>query len=663
MVPETRLRHMPALDGLRAAAVAAVLLYHGDVAWARGGYLGVDAFFVLSGFLITSLLLVEWQRTGGIALPQFWRRRARRLLPALFLVLGAVALFAAIWAPADMLQRLRGDAFAAIGYVANWRFIASGQSYFAQFASPSPLQHVWSLAIEEQFYLVWPPAFLLLLRLTRGSRPALLGITAALAAGSALLMAALFTPGADPSRVYYGTDTRAQSLLIGAALALLLQHRRVGTNPAGRRFLHATALAAALLLLVAWARTPDDATWLYRGGLTVMALLVAVVIASVTAETPGPLGRLLSFRPVRWIGLISYGLYLWHWPVYVMLSAGRTGLNGPALLAVRLACTVAVATASYYLVELPIRRGGLRGWRVRVLTPATALIVAAAFVAVTASIPATGLSPAAANAKPGTAPALATQGSTPPPAPPGVARGVLIGDSIAFTLGVGFDQVEPSTLELKNAGVLGCGVIRGDADIGGTWTPNPDKCNHWSDTWPEIIRSEQAQVVVALWGAWDMFDRRVNGQVMRWGTPELDQFLTSELDHALDVLSSTGVRVVLLTAPYFEPPDLASRVDRYQSLFEKARVDHWNDLLRSVAQAHQDSVSVIDLHAYLDPNGDAVNSIAGVDDIRSDGIHFTPQGADVVARWLSPKIVGIAHQGREYVAVTNAGVGSRSRTP
>jgi peptidoglycan/LPS O-acetylase OafA/YrhL len=189
-VPETRLRYMPALDGLRAAAVAAVLLYHGDVGWARGGYLGVDAFFVLSGFLITSLLLVEWQAARGIDLPGFWRRRARRLLPALFLVLGAVAVFAAGWAPAEMLQRLRGDAFAAIGYVANWRFIASGQSYFAQFATPSPLQHVWSLAIEEQFYLVWPPVFLLLLRLTRGSRPALFGITAALAAGSAVLMAA-----------------------------------------------------------------------------------------------------------------------------------------------------------------------------------------------------------------------------------------------------------------------------------------------------------------------------------------------------------------------------------------------------------------------------------------------------------------------------------------
>jgi peptidoglycan/LPS O-acetylase OafA/YrhL len=648
---------MPALDGLRAAAVAAVLLYHGDVTWARGGFLGVDAFFVLSGFLITSLLLVEWQANRDIDLLQFWRRRARRLLPALFVVLGVVALFAATWAPAEILHRLRWDGFATLGYVANWRYITAGDSYFAQFASPSPLQHVWSLAIEEQFYLVWPPALLLLLRFTRGSRPALLGITAGLAAASALLMALLFAPGGDPSRVYYGTDTRAQSLLIGAALALVLERRRVGVTRVGRTVLHAAAVGAAGLLLWAWVRTANDADWLYHGGLTATAVLVALVITSVTAATPGPLGRLLSLRPVRWIGLISYGLYLWHWPVYVLLSHGRTGLDGPALLSVRLAFTVATATVSYYLVELPIRRGALSGWRIRTLAPAAALGVTAAFVAVTASIPTTGLAPAVANAKVGSAPALAPPPSAPPA--PGVVRGVLIGDSVAFTLGAGFERAQPPTLDITNASVLGCGVIRGDAYIGSSWHPNAAACERWSDSWPEVIQRRQAQIAVAFWGAWDMFDRRVGGEVLRWGTPELDQFLTGELDRALTVLESAVSRVVLLTAPYFEPPDLASRVDRYQSLFERHRVDHWNELLRAVAQAHSDSVTVVDLHAYLNPNGEFVNAIAGVDPVRSDGIHFSSQGADVVARWLSPKFVRIARQEQNFVATTNASVGSR----
>jgi hypothetical protein len=214
---------------------------------------------------------------------------------------------------------------------------------------------------------------------------------------------------------------------------------------------------------------------------------------------------------------------------------------------------------------------------------------------------------------------------------------VLIGDSVALTLGVGFERVQPPTLEMKNAAALGCGVIRGDAYIGNRWHPNAANCDRWNDSWPELIQREQAQVAVGFWGAWDMFDRRVAGQVMRWGTPELDRFLTSELDRALSVLVSTGARVVLLTAPYFEPPDLAT-----------------------VAHAHGDAVTVVDLHAHLAPNGELVNSIAGVDDIRSDGIHFSPQGADVVARWLSPKIVRFANPGRLSGATANASVGSRS---
>jgi hypothetical protein len=278
-------------------------------------------------------------------------------------------------------------------------------------------------------------------------------------------------------------------------------------------------------------------------------------------------------------------------------------------------------------------------------------------VAVTASIPTTGLAPEVANAKVGSAPALASPPSTPPT--PGVVRGVLIGDSVAFTLGAGFERAEPPTLDITNAFVLGCGVIRGDAYIGSRWHPNAAACERWSDSWPEVIQRRQAQIAVAFWGAWDMFDRRVGGQVLRWGTPELDRFLTGELDRALAVLESAVSRVVLLTAPYFEPPDLATRVDRYQSLFERDRVDHWNELLRAVAQAHSDSVTVVDLHAYLNPNGEFVNAIAGVDPVRSDGIHFSPQGADVVARWLSPKFVRIARQEQTLVATTNAGVGAR----
>ena len=613
------------------------------------------------------LLLAEWTAARRIDLPAFWLpARPPAAAGAVPRDRSAVVVFAGVFAaPADVLQQLRGDAFATLGYVANWQFIVSGQSYFDQFAQPSPLRHMWSLAIEEQFYLVWPlvvlraaaPGARLAPRAARGVAWRWSPASAA-ADGGAL-------PARAPTRRASTTapTRRAQSLLIGAvARAAPRPHGPIATH-AGRSTAPRIARqwvqrAPALAVL---GRRTNAATWLYRGGLPSRRCCRAVIDRGVTAETAAPLGRVLSLRPVRWIGVISYGLYLWHWPVYVALSRGRTrarragiarrpprvhrrhrdGLVLPRRAAGPAGRPAGLAGPGPHTPRpRSRRRGGVRR-RDRERPRHRAL-------------------PGGCERQGRHGAALATPGSTPPPAAPGVVRGVLIGDWVAFTLGVGFEQVEPPTLTLENAGVLGCGVIRGDADIGGTWTPNPEKCERWSDTWPEIIRSQQAQVVVAFWGAWDMFDRRVNGQVMRWGTPELDQFLTSELDHALGVLTSTGARVVLLTAPYYEPPDLASRVDRSQSLYEKPRVDHWNDLLRSVAQAHQDSVSVVDLHAYLDPNGASVDSIAGVDDIRYDGIHFTPQGADVVARWLSPKIVGIARQARPFDAITNASVGSRS---
>ena len=219
-------RYRPGLDGLRALAVAAVILYHGQVSWAKGGFLGVDVFFVLSGFLITSLLLTEHEKTGRIGLTAFWSRRARRLLPALFLVLAAVALYAVVWAQPSELGTIRGDGLASLLYVSNWKFIYTGASYFQAFQSPSPLTHTWSLAIEEQWYLLWPLAVILMMRVFRGNRKTMTAAIVGLALASATLMAVLFHPGSDPSRVYYGTDTRSQALLVGAALAALTAGRR-----------------------------------------------------------------------------------------------------------------------------------------------------------------------------------------------------------------------------------------------------------------------------------------------------------------------------------------------------------------------------------------------------------------------------------------------------
>jgi len=636
---------MPALDGLRAAAVTAVLLYHGDVAWARGGYLGVDAFFVLSGFLITTLLYTEWQATGAVDLAHFWGRRARRLLPALFLVLGAVALFAVTWAPGDMLHRLRGDAFATLGYVANWRFITSSQSYFAQFASPSPLQHVWSLAIEEQFYLAWPLVFLALLRVTRGSRRGLLGITGGLAVVSALLMAVLFKPGGDPSRVYYGTDTRAQSLLIGAALALLLARRKVSATRAGRTLLHAGAVGAGGVLLWAWARAPDDADWLYRGGLTATAVLVAVVIASVTqSAAPGLLGRLLSRAPVRAVGMISYGLYLWHWPVYVYLSRDRTGLDDAPLLLVRLAVTFAVATVSFFLIERPVRQGALRDRTARRLTPALASVLALGLVGSTAAaIPPQFSEVSAAHLQrpPLVVPPVVLSTAQAAALP---LRVMLVGDSVSASLAPGLaHEIMLAGDVFWSGAVPGCGLA---SDVGQRWVGewldvNPRCLPPWRQRWAADVAAFHPDIIVGLFGAQDAFDRRVDGQVTRFDTPAGASLAEHDLDDAITMLSSHGAAVVLLTAPYYVP-GWPEKIDAPRSLFNPAWIDRWNSFEHAIAERNTGRVAVVDLNRYLDPNGKWTDTINGIKVRTFDRMHLSADGAAYVAQWLVPQLRNFA---------------------
>jgi len=344
------LGYHPALDGIRALAVAAVVLFHAGVGGLAGGFLGVDTFFVLSGFLITSLLLADRSK-----ITTFWVRRARRLLPALLATLLATVVagrFLLAGDP-DATALLRTDAFAALGYLANWRMIFRGTGYAAATATASPLQHTWSLGIEEQFYLLWP---LLVAGLTgwlavRRARAALLVFCLIGTVASQTLCVVLYRPDAI-GRDYYGTDTRAQALLIGAALAVLAGHR----HP---RRLRVPAVAAAVLTLGLWHFADDQAAWLYHGGLTVAALASAVVVAHVIAEPRAPIARALSVPPLAGLGRISYGVYLWHWPLFCFVTADSTGLTRWPLLAVRLGGTLAVAILSYHLIEQPIRRGAL----------------------------------------------------------------------------------------------------------------------------------------------------------------------------------------------------------------------------------------------------------------------------------------------------------------
>lgn len=355
------LRYMPGLDGLRALAVAAVLLYHSDLGWMPGGYLGVEIFFVISGYLITLLLLTEWRAKGAIDLKHFWLRRARRLLPALFVLLACALAFTVLFLP-DEVAGLRADTLAALGYVTNWYLILAQKSYFESVGRPSLLRHLWSLAVEEQFYLLFPPLLLVLLKWWKPRR--VFFTLLAGAAASATLMFLLYQPDVDPSRIYYGTDTRAGGLLIGAALAFIWTPWESASRQRNRWLLDAVGLAALGGLLFACIRLDEYEPLLYQGGFLAVALTTAIVIA--VAVHPGAhLGTdILGREPLRWIGQRSYSLYLWHWLVFDLTRPQLdVPLDGVPLFVLQVAISLVLADLSFRWIETPFRSGALgRAW-------------------------------------------------------------------------------------------------------------------------------------------------------------------------------------------------------------------------------------------------------------------------------------------------------------
>lgn len=346
------------LDGVRALAVLAVIAFHEGIPELRGGFLGVDVFFVLSGFLITDLLVAQYHRDGRLILRDFWVRRARRLLPALGLVLVTVTAAVTLFEPGE-LAPLRDALLGALTFSSNWSQALAHQSYFSAFGPLPPLQHLWSLAVEEQFYLAWPLVLVVALgRTLRRRLAAALAWTGA--ALSALLMAMIYIPGSDPSLVYYGTDTHASALLIGAGLALTFPLARLGAAaPMVARRLDIAGIVG--LVALGWAIThfsgSDQA--LYPDGLVFAALAAGVVVAA--AATPGLIARLLGWRPLRWLGVRSYGIYLWHWPVIALFSAvAGPGRNPAGARLAETALPIALAAVSWRFVEEPILRRGLR---------------------------------------------------------------------------------------------------------------------------------------------------------------------------------------------------------------------------------------------------------------------------------------------------------------
>lgn len=616
------LRHEPALDGIRALAVGAVMLFHGGWGRTPGGFLGVDMFLVLSGFLITYLLLREIAASGRVDVGSFWLRRARRLLPALFLLLLAVAVYGRFVASHDEALDLRGDIFGSLLYVQNWRLVISGQPYFAQFGSPSPLRHMWSLSIEEQWYLIWPLVLLGIVRVT-GRRPRrIAAVILALSALSAVSMAAL-SSGADGStRIYYGTDTRAQALLIGATLAVIFAFTSTSTRSRRSVAMLVQLGGFAGLGFLVWAITTRDEHWtrLPHGGFTAVAVAAALLIAA--AMQPGPIRRVLSIQPLPAIGLISYGLYLWHWPVDLVLSPDRTGLDGAALFVVRTAIAFGIATASFALVERPIREQRFSWTRSFRWVPAAAAATAAVLVGLTAS-------GAAAQPRPHVlTPGELEQLVTAKPGPDWL-RTLVVGDSIAFTL---IQSPVPARLHppiwLRGAARIGCGLLAGVPYSDGRRGESQSRCAGQANGYRAAVRRYDPQLALVLVGGWEIYDRRVGGRTLRFGTPAMEAALDRQLERTRAALTARGAVFGLMTTPCFD----ATRRDLGQ-WGESERADpsrtRWlNQVWMRYVQAHPGTV-LVDLDSLTCPNGQYRAEADGVR-LRSDGVHFTAEGADAL---------------------------------
>jgi lysophospholipase L1-like esterase len=347
------------------------------------------------------------------------------------------------------------------------------------------------------------------------------------------------------------------------------------------------------------------------------------------------LGRALSTPPLRWIGSISYGLYLWHWPVYVVCAPDRMGIDGTALLLARIAITFAFAVSSYYLVEQPIRRGALRrqAW---VVAPAAVVAVVVLVVATTAGGRPT-LAETAADARrsaPVTAPPTGTDGVP--------TRVLVVGDSIALSLAEGIrGEFAAHGVTVLDEGMLGCGIVStGKVWIAGEMETISPKCADWAERWGRAEADFAPDVVVVLVGAWDAYDREIDGRFIPFDTPESDALLRADLSHAVDVLSSGGARVVLLTVPYYEYRYSVNTPDVSRSAFVPARVDHFNEILAGVAAADE-RVTLIDLNHFLSPDGAIHATIDGIA-VQGDGVHFSPEGGQYVAEWLQPKLARLA---------------------
>ncbi|HUW00940.1 MAG TPA: acyltransferase [Acidimicrobiales bacterium] len=599
------LTYLSSLDGLRAIAVLAVVVYHAEPDRLSGGFLGVDVFFVVSGFLITSLLLREKRRDRRIDLRRFWRRRARRLGPAVLTVLSVVAVAGWLWTPSDQLGRLRGDGLASLAYVLNWRLIFQGDSYFDTFIDPSPLRHLWSLSIEEQFYLAWPLVVVLVLARSRR----LLGPVALL-----VCTASVWAMGAidgDLSRIYYGTGTRLHVIMAGCLLAVLADRR-----PKLVRGLAATPLvplvATAAILAAMFVVTDDDANF-YPRGLVLFSVVATLAVAGCARYGELPI---LSNRALVEIGKRSYGLYLWHWPVQVFLTDQRLGMGHAASTVVRVAVMGSATWLSYRFIEQPVRRSHAplpRWWL------ALPLGVAVLYVITTLGATESEFT----NARPGEVVTVSPEGPPEGGPAPRYDSVLIVGDSVSVSierpLAESFAAVGLTTTVANH---IGCGVGDGLAVTEeGDVPPFAEGCPDNLVRQDEIVAEVDPDVVFVFAHA-DSFPRRLaDGTTL---VPEDDPAALGRLvERAADRLTARGAIVAFAL-----PADVRVRDDTRTN----GRIGVYRDELTALA-ARRDDVVVVDVDAIVCPDHSCLDELDGVP-LRPDGVHYSDDSAPLISPLL-----------------------------
>ena len=648
----------PSLDGIRAFSVIAVMLYHADIAWLPGGFLGVEVFFVVSGFLITSLLIEERESTRSIDLKQFWIRRARRLLPALVVMLSATAVYVAFFAK-DSAPDFRRDVLPSLGYFSNWwQIYAVDTPYFAASSLPV-LRHLWSLAVEEQWYLIWPLLFTVVFG-AKWMRPRISGALLITCSAAIMFTTALRFVQDNETRtnfLYLSTITRSSGLLLGAAVAMLWRPWRKNSLPSWWRSSISDAFAitsiAVIGVLMATVHVADQR--LYQGGLAATTVASAVIVAVVMRPNGLFVKKFFSQDLFVEIGRRSYGLYLWHWPIFVVAHA-RDSSNR---LAVALALTIIINEFVYQFVEIPTRHGALGNWwhnrpQLSAMHRRLPVFIAAVVIA---SLGITGvkvvgieardlsIDTSTANvifavpttvASASSLPAASTTTTTIAKLP---RRLVIVGDSQAHSLAINKPSGIEKTFVVTDGSIDGCGIYDRGVGVGGTngnFRRNFANCVGFEKSWTKSATKAQADVALVVLGAWEVLDLKINSFTLVVNTPPADTMFRTQMKRGIDALRATGATVALLEVACMRPVDSkGGPVPALPQRGDDTRTRHLNDLLREIAAPEDDGVFFVSGPKQWCSDSEISTSLS----YRWDGVHAYKPGAKLIFETIATSIL------------------------